>query len=78
MGNIVDVEYLLCERVEEILKKKTALTPDDINAVKELSTIIAKLTNTIVINFAQIRSSENRCASAGRSGRASQRLSKEN
>jgi len=78
MGNIVDVEYYLCERVEEILKKKTALTSDDINAIKELSTIIANLTNTLVINFAQIRSSENRCASAGSSSRASKRLSKEN
>ena len=70
MENAVNIEYMLCKKVEEILKKETALTPDDVNAVKELSSAIA--------NLAQIRLLENRYALEGRSGRASQRLLKEN
>jgi len=61
---------LLFEKTEKILKKETALTFEDINAVKELSSVI--------VNFIQIRLFENRYVSVGRSGRASQRLSKEN
>ena len=70
MEDMDGINRLLCERIEEILKKKTALTSEDINAVKELSMII--------VNFAQIRLIENQYALVGRSGRFSQRLSKEN
>jgi len=40
MEELNEIIHLLSEKVKEILRKETALTPDDVNAVKELSVII--------------------------------------
>ncbi len=63
-----EIICLLLKKIEEILKRETAITSNDINAVKELS---------IIVNLNQIHLSGNRYVLAGRSGRASQHLSME-